>query len=335
MVTTAQVQTQLAAEIVARKAADADLSARITNEVNARSLAVNSLDARLDIVEPAVTALTSRVDKLEARVTALETPTTPPPIGFTDLPGWKLVFADEFNNRTIPFGSFASTSTGQYGMFYSTDGMYLINPPSWTDTSKGGQYNPNNISVHDGVLDCLLRTVSGVPQVTCIKPLPAGCDRYTAGITGPYRYHIRMKADKAAGYKAVIVNWATLASGGGVGDMLTYGEIDHPEGDLDSTPKAYMHRYQGASSSDQDYFVFPPSVTWADYHDYVLEFVPGVRCTIFVDNTKIAEITSRVPKGSPFRINLQFETETDQALPDPTVVGHVYVDRLAVWTPTG
>lgn len=273
--------------------------------------------------------------ELEARLAALEGTASPPPTPW-DVPGWRNVFADDMQGGPEwDWGAYVGGVQTPQG-FKTADGRYVVNPPTWWDTSGQGQYSTDNIRRKGGEVLIRLRTQNGVPRVTAMKPLPAIADPATAGITGPLRYMFRLRADLTPGFKVVLIAWATQASGGGSGDVWTYGESDHPEGNLDGKPAAAFMHHRGAAQgdlSDQEYF--PLGVSLQDQHDYVLELWPGQRWVAYVDGVKKGESTTRVPGGSPFRINLQCETTVSKTdpLPAAVAVGYVSVKAIGLWVP--
>jgi cell division septation protein DedD len=249
---------------------------------------------------------------------ATPTPTaTPAPTSttgaFTNLPGWKLVFSDEFSTN-IARGSFKSATAGRYFVF----------PNTWRDTSGNGVYSPEIIAVQNGMLDIHVQTVNGVHKVATISPLPAGMLSREGDLYG-IRAEFRLRADWMPRYKAAPLLWP-------MSDRWPYdGEINWPEADFDTNPRAYMH-YQGAtSSSDQAYWFSPSTTRFQDWHTYVIEWIPGKSCEFFMDGKSIGRSTTRVP-STAMHLNLQFETSILNGEPADTTSGHIQIDRLAVWT---
>jgi hypothetical protein len=241
-------------------------------------------------------------------------PGSPGP-GFTDLPGWKLVFADEFNTD-IPRGSFVG----------ATAGRYLVFKKGWKDTSRNGTYSPEIIAVQNGVLDIAMGNVNGVRKVAAMTALPAGAVSAEGDLPG-LRVEVRIRADRMVGYKGVPLLWP-------MSDYWPHdGEINFPESNFDLNPRAYMHRMGASSPSDQDVYFTPAATSWQDWHTYVMEWRPGVSVEFFLDGVSIGKSTRRVP-STPMHFNLQFETQLSGGAPADHVSGHVQVDRVAIWALT-
>ncbi|MEJ7696114.1 MAG: hypothetical protein WKF78_05700 [Candidatus Limnocylindrales bacterium] len=130
-----------------------------------------------------------------------------------DLPGWDLVFKDDFS---------VAASEGQFLSRYPSWRAY---PAGWNDSSGHGTYDPRIISAHDSVLDIHLRHEDGKFLVTSLGPvLSTGSKYQTYG-----RYAIRFRADAIVGYKAAWLLWPRSEV------WPRDGEIDFPEGDFDRT----------------------------------------------------------------------------------------------------
>jgi hypothetical protein len=231
-------------------------------------------------------------------------PGTPPQFG--DLPGWKLAFTDDFTTPVAP-GEFPSKVSSRWWAY----------GPGWSDTSGRGVYTPDIISQHDGVLDVHLHTSGGKHRVAAIVPrLPGGSSDQLYG-----RYAVRFRADAVRGYKAAWMLWPKSDIWPGE------GEIDFPEGDLDETMSAFMHRDGATRGSDQD--AFPTSVTFTDWHTAVIEWSPSA-VRFILDGKVIGTSTARIP-NSPFHWVLQNETSLD-VVPSDSAAGHVLIDWVAIWS---
>ncbi len=233
------------------------------------------------------------------------------PVG--DLPGWRQVFVDDFSTD-VPLGKFPDAVSSKWGAYSE----------GWKDTSKNGTYSPGRVvSVHDGVLDKHLRTENGVRLVSAIVPKIPGANQKGALSAG--RFVVRFKADSIPRYKVAWLLWPASEQ------WPKDGEIDFPEGDLDGTISAFMHRQEGTSGGDQD--AFSTSTTFASWHTAVIEWTPK-RCAFFLDDAKIGESTQRVP-NTPMRWVIQTETWLGSAPPLPETSGHVYIDWVAAYVPDG
>lgn len=230
------------------------------------------------------------------------------PVG--DIKGWHMVFSDDFRTD-VPLGSFPAA-------VWSTWGDY---PDGWRDTSKHGTYMPSKVvSIHDGVMDLHLHTEGGVHMVAVPYPRipgsPKAGQRYG-------RYAIRFRADPVPCYKTAWLLWP---------DSEVWprdGEIDFPEGALNATMDAFMHRKEAVSGSDQASFSTP--VTYADWHTAVIEWSPG-RVTFILDASVIGSTTHRVPDAS---MHWVIQTETSlHCVPADHAEGHVLIDWVVVYSPS-
>jgi hypothetical protein len=231
----------------------------------------------------------------------------PMPVG--DLPGWHQIFTDDFLTE-VPIGSFPAAVSSQWKAY----------PDGWKDTSKNGTYMPSKvISVCNGIMDLYLHTENGVHMVSAPNPiLPGG----TPGLTYA-RYAVRFRADPVPGYKTAWLLWPDS------GLWPQDGEIDFPEGNLDGTINAFMHRMNGTSGADQDAYstnaIYPP------WHTAVIEWTASA-CSFTLDGKVIGTSTARIP-STPMHWVLQTETQLSGGPPADTAQGHVQVDWVAVYAP--
>jgi hypothetical protein len=226
----------------------------------------------------------------------------------TDLPGWRLVFNDDFDT-SVERGAFPGAVAPKWGAY----------PGSWRDTSKNGAYSPEIVSFHDGSMDIYLHTRDGVPQVAAPVPLLPGARGWPGQLYG--RYAVRFRADPVVGYKTAWLLWP-------VSDAWPRdGEIDFPEGDLSGTISAFMHRQGATSGSDQD--IFRTNESYADWHTAVIEWTPE-RVEFYLDGRSIGTATSRIP-DTAMRWVIQTETVLGGAKPDDSAHGNVYLDWVAIW----
>lgn len=241
----------------------------------------------------------------------------------TDLPGWRLIFADDFDTN-IALGSFPAADSDNWFAY----------PDGWGDTSRNGRYDATRVvSVHDGMMDMYLHsaTIDGVTKHLVAAPVPLlpGDDPAVYNGTSPYRgmlhgrYAVRFRADAIPGYKTAWLLWP-------LSDVWPRdGEIDFPEGDLGAgdTIWAFMHRQNGTAGNDQD--AANTGETYADWHTAVLEWGP-TECKFILDGVTVMNPVSRIP-NTPMRWVLQTETQLSGGPPLSSVSGHVYVDWVAVW----
>ncbi len=225
------------------------------------------------------------------------------PIPATDLPGWQLRFSDDFTTN-VPLGSFPTAVASRWRAYQDR-----------TDTSGRGLYAPDQVlSVHDGVLDWWMHSVQGQPLVAAALPQMA---RQTYG-----RYAVRFRSDSLPGYK---VAWLLWPDGG---TWPQDGEIDYPEGDLDSTFCGFVHHQGATTGDDQDAFCNLGSFT--PWHTAVTEWSPGL-VQFFLDGQLVGSTTTRVPSGPMFWV-LQSETALGGPAPSAATSGHILLDWAVAWS---
>ncbi len=273
------------------------------------------------------------------------------PVG--DVPGWKQIFVDDFTTD-VPVGQFPEKVSDKW-MAYQ-DG--------WQDTSKNGTYYPSKVvSIHDGVMDLFLHTEDGLHMVAAPVPILApGKHDYGSGLSAG-RYVVRFKADPIPCYKLPqkfstdsLTNIprkfetapcfdsnqeSEVCTGSGYKTAWLLwpdserwpkdGEIDFPEGNLDGTISAFMHRQNGRSVDDQD--AYSTNATYSTWHTAVTEWLPESQSLKFyLDGQLIGHSTSRVP-NTPMHWVLQTETSLSGCIPADSTSGHVLIDWVAVYTP--
>lgn len=233
-----------------------------------------------------------------------------------DLPGWRLIFTDDFNTA-VPLGWFPDAASQKWWAY----------PPTWWDTVKHGNYDAARVlSCHDSMLDYWVHTENGIPKVAAPVPRINTATLSTRCPAGQLygRYAVRFKSDPLPGYKTAWLLWPDS------GVWPRDGEIDFPEGDLraGSIIKAFMHRQGATTGNDQDYWT--TGKTYDAWHTAVIEWGPN-SCQFFLDDLASPVFTARVP-NTPMHWVLQTETDLDTAdKPDPATQGHVYIDWVAVW----
>ncbi|WP_196807195.1 glycoside hydrolase family 16 protein [Candidatus Solirubrobacter pratensis] len=227
-----------------------------------------------------------------------------------DVPGWHQVFADDFQTN-VPLGSFPGAVGGRWDDY----------PDGSSDTSKRGTYMPSKVvSIGNGIMNLHLHTENGVHMVAVPYPKIPGASSHNGMLYG--RYAVRFRSDPVPGYKTAWLLWPD--SGSWPGD----GEIDFPEGQLDGTISAFMHRQGGSGGGDQDAFDTP--ATYTSWHTAVLEWSPAATRFI-LDGNVIGTSTSRIP-NTPMHWVLQTETSLESA-PSDSAEGNVQVDWVAVYRP--
>lgn len=255
-------------------------------------------------------AVNQTITGILARLAALEGVQEPPPAGnpeFVDLPGFKLIFSDDFDEPI--------TST-RYGAYPSPWGDTRYKQG---DTTNGGIYTGlSKCSVANSILTIALGRDgdTGQPRSVAILPRIAGTD--DDQLYG--RYAIRFRSPvRGTGWKTAWLLWPQDDQ------WPKNGEIDFPEGNLTSTISAFMHRQNATSGSDQD--VFNTSARYDQWHTAVIEWTP-TRCEFFLDGASIGKATSRIP-NTPMHWVIQSETALDGSIPAATAT--IEVDWLAVW----
>lgn len=241
----------------------------------------------------------------------------PMPVG--DLPGWRLVFADDFTTN-VPLGSFPEAVSDKWGTY----------PYPWKGTPTWATYDPHRTtSFHDSMMDIWLHTVGTEHLIAAHEPkvaIPGGDPNAEATYQQLYgRYAIRYRTDAITGYKPSWLLWPVSET------WPRDGEIDYPEqGNFsDSSVYAFMHRQGGVSGGDQDAYSSSNYDT-TKWHTAVIEWLP-TRCTFLLDGVKIGESTSRIP-NTPMRYVIQNGGSSDTVPPD-TTQGHIYIDWLVVYAP--
>lgn len=253
-----------------------------------------------------------------------------PPSTRTDLPGWKLIFDDDFNATTAAEGQFLA----KYGTFweaYPTDYLTTYGQNGGT----GDHYEPNDISVISGasgavgnVMNMRLRPPNLTPDGKAWGTAPqvklpgatAQAAKTAYQLYGRYEVRFRVSTP-AAGWHPAWLLWPQ--SEVWPGD----GEIDYPEGGLMGTIAAFNHRQGGTSGNDQDVFetTTPFGTGW---HVAVTEWGPNT-LKFILDGVTIGTVTTRIP-NTPMRYVLQTENADDPS-DQPTAEAVIQVDYVAVW----
>jgi beta-glucanase (GH16 family) len=222
--------------------------------------------------------------------------------------GWDLVFADDFR-KDVPTGQFPAAVADKWRAY--DDG--------WRDTSKNGTYHPSKVvSIHGGVMDLHLRTEHGTHLVAAPLPKTLG-----PGSEGGYlygRYAVRFRSDRIPGYKVAWLLWPDS-------DKWSDGEIDFPEGNLDTTISAFMHHRGTPEQQD----VYRSGAAFDAWHTAVIEWTPpSVR--FILDGTVIGESRDRdMLPAKPMHWVLQTETNLDGHRPEALSSGHVLIDWIVAY----
>lgn len=231
------------------------------------------------------------------------------PVG--NIPGWTQVFADDFAEN-VPVGKFPAAVSGKWTAY----------PDGWHDTSGHGTYEPSKVvSIHNGVMDLYLHTQSGVHMVAAPEPVIPGASGKNGGLLYG-RYVVRFKADPVPGYKTAWLLWPDSG-------RWSDGEIDFPEGNLNSTFNGFMHHRGNPRAQD----TYSTGATYGTWHTAVIQWTPhGV--TFFLDGRVIGVSTNaaNIP-DTPMHWVLQTETQLSGGPPSNSVSGHVLIAWVVVYVP--
>jgi beta-glucanase (GH16 family) len=218
---------------------------------------------------------------------------------------WRLVFDESFSTDA-PEGQFLNVYGSRWWAY----------PSTWHDTTGHGTYDPNRISVANGVMRMRIGGGHVAAPVPKVGPAPTYGRLYG-------RYVVRFRADPVRGYKTAWLLWPDSES------WPADGEVDWPEGNLDGTMSAFLHHRGATLGSDQE--EFKTSARYSDWHTAVTEWTPG-RVRFLLDGNVIGESTTRVP-DTPMHWVLQTETSTDGTIPDPAAQSIVQVDWVRALAP--
>ena len=225
-----------------------------------------------------------------------------------NLPGFTQIFSDDFAT---------AQAEGQFPGVYGTKWKSYDGFP---DTSQRGDYDQDIISVHDGVLDMHLRTgADGRPKSAAPIPLLTSGGTVTGQVYG--RYSVRFKADSLAGYGMAGLLWPSSG-------IWADGEIDYPEGSLDSTMWAYTHCV-GNPTRNCSYL--DTQVSFTGWHTATIEWLPG-KINYVLDGRVLQTVTNSVPTKA---MQWVLQTGTTGDCPAAATQGHVLIDWVSVWKYTG
>jgi hypothetical protein len=224
------------------------------------------------------------------------------PVG--NIPGWNQVFADDFVGQNVPIGQFPSAVSSQWTGY--GDGS--------TDTTGNGEYMPSQVvSIHNGMMDLYLHTANGVHMVAAPEPIIPNAPGSQGGLLYGM-YEIRFMADPVPGYKTAWLLWPDS-------EDWNDGEIDFPEGNLNSTITASMHHV--GDPEDEEFY--NTSYTYGTWHTAIIQWTP--QSVIFtLDGQVIGDDTntSLIP-STPMHWVLQTETQLSGGPPSDSASGHVYI----------
>lgn len=247
--------------------------------------------------------------------------------------GWTLLYADDFDT---PFSVGAVNSSGVFPAPYATN-LTATPYPDFADDTAGSSFGDTSCYRPSQVLSCsgscirkhlFVNTTEFAPttfaQSAVFVVAPGGVGNQLYG-----RYSICFRVPVTFnGWKLAWLRWP--ASGVWPRD----GEIDFPEGALNSNIEAYMHWQGGASGGDQDGYT-PGTPYGNGWHVATLEWL-STRCTFILDGTTIGNstTTAHIP-NTPMYWAVQTETNFagyPSNMPSTTDQGNIEIDWLAMWS---
>jgi len=262
------------------------------------------------------------------------TPSSPPsdpsgqPVPIGNLPGWKQVFYDDFQNESVLAGQFSGCSTSAFnctGLSSAMQAKWWDYPDGWLDTAGNCEYYPSQVmSISGGIMNMFIHTTANdICMTAAPEPkLPEPTDSSNGQLYG--MYSVRMRADPVPGYKTAFLLWPDS------NDWPADGEIDFPEGGLDGTSNAYMH-YQGATSgSQQD--AYSTGITYTGWHTYTIEWTPDY-VKFLLDGQVVGDSTdtSYIP-DTPMHWVLQTESDLDGDKPAASAQGNLQIAWVSIWS---
>ena len=230
---------------------------------------------------------------------------------------------------SAPAASEPGTGTTGSGAFaYVEEFMTPVAQGQWPSNGRGPSAYPNYLtyadgtsdkyypsqvlSVHDGMLEWDVHDSMGAAV------LPFGYDGFTYGT-----YTVRMRTDRFPGYHIAFLLWPNT-------DKWTH-ELDGPEGET-STSNPYPAVLQSTNPVR-----FAPAQTtpvpksWNDpvFHNYTWQWGPDF-VAFYQDGVQVTRVTTNVPReGMHPVLQVEFSnTLSEGQKPDPSVSGHVQVDRV-------
>ncbi len=250
---------------------------------------------------------------------------TPMPVG--DLPGWRLIFADDFDYDS-PSGEGTATA-GQAGYFPQTSGgKWGAYPWPWAGTPTWASYFPERTcTTHDSMLDVHLHdefvTSTRRFLIAALYPQLAGQHIFRSG----FRVEMMMRSESFGQYHVSNLLWPQSEA------WPRDGEVDWPEADFNAAKTyGFMHRQDGTSGGDQDYVEAPVALS-SGWHVWALEWRAGQTCRFELDGQPVGqELTARVP-STPMRFVLQHGGTFATNTPIAGVGGHVFYDWVTLYEP--
>ena len=164
-----------------------------------------------------------------------------------------------------------------------------------------------------GTLELHLHTEKGIPMAAALLP------RVPNSLYG--KYTIRFAVDAPLkGFKTAWLLWPNSET------WPRDGEIDFPEGDLNSTVGGFVHHQGATSGSDQD--AFSTKTVYTGWHTASTEWTPG-KVTFILDGKIIGMTTKRVP-NTPMHWVVQTEACLD-GCPSPSVASTLRIGWIVAY----
>ncbi|WP_051970334.1 alkaline phosphatase family protein [Kitasatospora azatica] len=246
-------------------------------------------------------------------------------------PAGSPVFSDTFTTP-VAEGGFSGCDSGDRssiltshctGLPAAVDGNWWAYPDGTPDTTHNGSYTPSKVlSIADGALHLRMRNENGSNLVAAPLPKIAGGNGPGGGRSYG-RYEITWRAvDPTPGFKLAWLLWPDS------GNWPTDGEIDFPEGSLNSEITAAVHHQNGSSGNDLDSYSTGAAVA-SGWHTTVVDWRAD-HCDFLLDGQLIGHSDTLVP-NTPMHWVLQSETATDGTTPATGAQADVYVSSVRVW----
>jgi chitodextrinase len=249
-----------------------------------------------------------------------ETGSCPTPSGVPmpagNLPGWKLVFAENFRVNA-PTGSWGSETDANKIVYTGSRGtQWVTYPRSYLDTYDKRPYRSDEVlSVHDDALDFHLHEVDGLPAGANPSPvMPDGTLYQTYG-----RYTARMKVENVdlSGYYVAWLLWPKTEA-----DWES-AESDFPEQSLVPGITGAVGVSHFGPNKQQEVFI-TPGIDLHEWHTFTQDWEPGLR-RYYIDD-QLVYTTINPTYSGPQRWQLQTETKGDAGGD-----GHLLIDWAAVY----
>jgi len=250
----------------------------------------------------------------------------PMPVG--DLPGWHQIFADDFTQ---------DAAVGQFAQIYGS--RWSPYPDGWSNTagySAMSRYYPSKVvsasngmmqlNLHSEYLTSAQLNINGGYGSPGVYALDAAMQPAQNGapINQLYgKYSVRFRTDSLPGFYSAWLLWPQS-------ENWPYdGEIDFPEGGIDSSMCAFLHHEYATSPGDQD--AFCTSTLWSSgWHTATTEWGP-TQTKFILDGVVIGTSTTNIP-STPMRYVLQNEACWGSC-PSSSLSGYIQVDWFVMYAP--